>query len=54
MFLYHPMSPPPCVGCSLLEQKVDELNVKTAENARRLQEREDKALQYKRCSLGWT
>ena len=42
----------PCVGCSLLEQKVNQLNELTLGNTRRLQEREDTALQYKRCLLG--
>ena len=43
----HLVCPPPCgnVGCSLIEQKVDEV---AAEIIRRQQEREDTALQYKR------
>ena len=35
--------------CSLMEQKVDQLNELTTENTRRLQKREDTAMQYKRC-----
>ena len=45
---------PPCVGCSQSEQKIDRLQEMTAENARRLEQREDTALEYKRYVLGWT
>ena len=38
-------------GCSLLAQKVDQLQELMAENSRRLLNREDTALQYKRCFL---
>ena len=38
-------------ACSLLAQKVDWLQELTAENSRRLVNREDTALQYKRCFL---
>ena len=38
------------VGCSLLEQKIDQMSV---EFTRKLQEREDTALQYNRCLLNW-
>ena len=50
----HSMCPTPCVGCSLIEQKIDQLDEKTAENTRRLLNREDTALQYKRCIMKWT
>ena len=43
-----------CVGCSQTEQKIDRLQEMAAENARRLMNREDTALQYKRCVLGWS
>ena len=50
MLLHHPMCP--CVGYSLAEMKIDRLSEMAAENTRRLQNREDTALQYKRCVLG--
>ena len=41
-----------CVGCSQTEQKIDRLQEMTAEISRRLLNREDTALQYKKCVLG--
>ena len=43
-----------CDVCSLVEQKINRLREMAAENARMLRNREDTALQYKRCVLGWT
>ena len=39
---------PPCVGCSLMQQKIDRLEEMAAELTRRLQKREDTAMNYKR------
>ena len=49
VLLYHSMCPLLCVACSLLEEKVDQLKEMTTQNTQRLQEREDSALQYRRC-----
>ena len=40
---------PLCVGCSLLEQKVEQLTEMAAELTRKQLEREATALEYKRC-----
>ena len=40
---------PPCVGCSLMEQKLDQLTDRAADLTKRQLEREDTALEYKRC-----
>ena len=41
--------PPPCVGCSLIEQKIDQLADRAADLTKRQLERADTALEYKRC-----
>ena len=46
--------PPPCVGCSVVEQKVDRLTEMMFENTRRLLKWEDTVLQFARYSLRWT
>ena len=46
----HPfVHPPPCVGCSLIEQKIDQLADRAADLTKRQLERADTALEYKRC-----
>ena len=37
VLLDHPVCPPSCVGCSVMEQKIDRLTEMTAELTRRLQ-----------------
>ena len=51
MLLYHFVCLSPCLGCSVLEQKVDLL---TEMATQRLDNREDSAQHIKRCLLGWT
>ena len=51
MLLYYSVCLPPCVGCSVLEQKVDHATEMTVQG---LQQREDSAQHIKRFLLGGT
>ena len=44
---------PPCVGCSEVEQKVDQLTKMTDEVIKRQLEWEDTAQKYKRYFFNW-